>query len=105
MNIGRHKNRLSEWSMPGWQLCSKKKPRLQVQEEAGMQEEVAMDGCSLNLLKWKEFIVCSKWEMVILELGKTSFPWMTRSHMQKATLLPQKKSLYIKDRQKPMRNS
>ena len=105
MSIGRRKNRLSEWFMPGWQLCSKKKPKLQEPEEADMQEEAEMLGYSLNSLKWKGFIVCSKWEMVIMELEKTSLPWMTHSHMQKATLLPLKKSLYIKDRQKPMRNS
>ena len=73
MSIGRHKNRLSEWFTPGWQLYSKKKPKLLVQEEAGMLEEVALHGYSLNSLKWKEFIECSKWEMVILELEKTNF--------------------------------
>ena len=105
MSIGRRKNRLSEWFMPGWQLCSKKKPKLQEPEEADIWEELVMHEYNLNSLKWKESIVCLKWEMVIMELGKTSLPWMMHSHMQKATLLPLKKSLYIRDRQKPMRNS
>ena len=47
-SIGKHKNKLSEWYMPGWQLCSKKKPKLQVHEEADIWEEVVMHGYNLN---------------------------------------------------------
>ena len=46
MNIGKHKSRLSEWFMLGWQLSNKKKPRLQVQEEVDMRVEVAIQGYS-----------------------------------------------------------